>query len=256
MKTKILFISSNPTKNLSLDEEYRAIEQSIQRSPNRDSIELKTKLATRVEDLIEALNTERPHIIHFSGHGQKSGELVFTSNDRTPEPIPLKALKNLFGAIKDSIKLIFLNACYSKIQAEAINEEIDFVIGMNAPIYDDTAIIFSSTFYNSLASNRTIKEAFAQAKVMVEVRHPKEETVPELLIKEGVDDLKLVEVDVNQNSNQAAINQTHNGDGDNIGRDKIVNNSTTNTVKGDLYGVQSVGNGGSVTQTFNIDKKK
>jgi len=172
---------------------------------------------------MEALNTEKPHIIHFSGHGHKSGELVFTSPSQKQEPISPDILKAIFNTAKENIKLIFLNACYSKIQAEAIGEEIDFVIGMNAPIFDDTATLLSSSFYNFLSSGITITQAFNQAKIMVEVRHPNEESIPELLIKKGVEDLKLIKKAENKKSNQTTINQNHNGDGDNVGGNKVIN---------------------------------
>lgn len=94
MKLKILLISSNPTRNLSLDDEYRTIERAIKIGQYRNSIVLIPKLASRIEDLIQALNEERPHIIHFTGHGNTMGELMFT-NDTGYHAIPINALKNL-----------------------------------------------------------------------------------------------------------------------------------------------------------------
>ena len=60
MKTKLLYISSNPKKDLSLDKEYRELEEVIKKSKNRDFIKLIAKFATRIEDLKNALNDELP----------------------------------------------------------------------------------------------------------------------------------------------------------------------------------------------------
>jgi len=197
MKLKILLISSNPHRNLSLNEECRTIEQAIQIATHRNSIEVIPKLATRIEDFFQALNEIKPHIVHFTGHGNENGELLFTNEKGMDyEPISINALKNLFKTTKkDNIKLVFLDACYSKIQGETIVSEIDYVIGMNSSILETTATTFARAFYNSLSTGRTIKEAFAQAKVMLEIKHPKELNIPELLIKDGLlEDIKISDI--------------------------------------------------------------
>jgi hypothetical protein len=154
-------------------------------------------LATRIEDFFQALNEIKPHIVHFTGHGNENGELLFTNEKGMDyEPISINALKNLFKTTKkDNIKLVFLDACYSKIQGETIVSEIDYVIGMNSSILETTSTTFARAFYNSLSTGRTIKEAFAQAKVMLEIKHPKELNIPELLIKDGLlEDIKISDI--------------------------------------------------------------
>jgi hypothetical protein len=229
MKLKILLVSSNPHRDLSLNEEYRAIEQAIQQTTYRNSIELIPKLATRIKDFIQALNEIRPHIVHFTGHGTADGELVFTNEHSMAHPIPVKALKNIFRVTKDNIQLVFLDACYSKIQGEAIVENIDNVIGMNTTVLETTATTFAKHFYNSFASGRTIKEAFEQAKVMVEIHHPNEIDTPELLMRaEGVANVGLKDIiSVDVTSDKDTTIYTHSGKGDIVNGNKIVNNGVT-----------------------------
>lgn len=249
MKLKILLISSNPHRDLSLNEEYRAIEQAIQKTTYRNSIELIPKLATRIEDFIQALNEVKPHIVHFTGHGNSKGELIFTSDRGGSHAIPVNALKSLFKVTKDNIRLVFLDACYSKIQGEAIVSEIDFVIGMNTSIYETTATTFAQTFYNSFSSGRTIKEAFEQAKVMIEIKHSHEIDTPELLIKDkNNQDIRIKDIvgveeeDLNKNKDSHTINQTHHSSGDIVGGDKITHNDSRVKIGGSNSGTIVIGN--------------
>jgi hypothetical protein len=74
----VLYLASNPfnTPTLQLDLEIRAIETKIRMSEHRDSLEAILKLAVRPDDLQQALLVYKPHVVHFSGHGTTTGELV------------------------------------------------------------------------------------------------------------------------------------------------------------------------------------
>ncbi len=67
-KIIVSVFAANPrdTGRLSLDEEVRLIEEKIRAS--RGAIELRSHWATRPDDLLQSLNQDRPHIVHFSGH--------------------------------------------------------------------------------------------------------------------------------------------------------------------------------------------
>jgi hypothetical protein len=95
------------------------------------------------------------------------------------------ALKALFTALKDNVRLVVLNACYSKIQAQAISEVIDCVIGMNSSITDDASINFVASVYRAIGFGRSIQEAFDQGKVSLMLNGISEENIPELLVKAG-----------------------------------------------------------------------
>ena len=71
-RLKILFLSSNPkdTYRIRLDEEYRKVEDGLERSKYRDKIVLKSKWATRIIDLRRAMLDFLPDIVHFCGHGE------------------------------------------------------------------------------------------------------------------------------------------------------------------------------------------
>jgi hypothetical protein len=190
-KIKILFLAANPvdaTYRLRLDKEIREIETKIQIGSNRDSFELISQWALRPNDLQEALLKYRPQIVHFSGHGSSSQEIILEDNVGNSRPVGKEALANLFKILKDNVQIVVLNACYAKNQAEALNQTIDYTVGMNEAISDEAAIMFSASFYRALAFGLSVKDAFSLAKNQLELEGISESETPELLIRTGVDD--------------------------------------------------------------------
>jgi CHAT domain len=163
-KIKILFVSANPagTPQLRLDEDAREIEAKIRSAQHRDSLELITKWAAGPDDLLQSLNEHRPHIVHFSGHGSPTEEIVLLDRAGKPKPVSKEALVSLFRTLKDNIRVVVLDACFSRSQAEAIMGEIDCTVGMIRAIGDDAAITFAASFYRAIGFGRSIKEAFDQ----------------------------------------------------------------------------------------------
>jgi hypothetical protein len=187
-KIKALFLSANPkgTKTLQLDEEIRGITNKIEATDYRDSIEMISAWAVRPDDLLQLLNTHKPQIVHFSGHGSSNGEIILTDNNGDLKPISAKAIQFLFKTLKDNIRLVILNACYSRSQAEAITTVIDCAIGMNESIGDKAAIVFAASFYRAIGFGRSVKEAFDQGIAALLLEDIPEENNPELVVKEGV----------------------------------------------------------------------
>ena len=200
MSLKVLFISANPSMDLDLDEEIRSVQKAINEyTEKRGSIEFIHRPAVRMDDLISALRQEKPHILHFAGHGlDGGGELCLIDDDtKRDRPIPIEALSALFRSIKKkgNLKLVFLNSCYSKVQAEAIIKHIDYVIGMNDAIEDGAAKTLSTRFYATFATGASIEDSFDDAEVMVLTNHYSQKTIPELLKKdESVEDFSLVDI--------------------------------------------------------------
>ena len=158
---KILFLAANPqpTSRLNLEEEVREIEEGLRRSKLSDRFQLVQRWAVRPRDLRRALLEENPDIVHFSGHGTGKAGLVLMDKARQPQPATGQALAGLFTQFSQ-IKCVLLNACYAKVQAEAIVRQIDYVIGMRDTILDDAAIAFTTGFYDGLGYGRTIDDAF------------------------------------------------------------------------------------------------
>ncbi len=135
---KILFLAANPkdTSQLRLDEEMRGIDQVLRQAEFRDKFDIKQHWAVRVVDLQGYLLRYKPDIVHFSGHGSASTEIILEDNYGNSQSVSSRALSQLFDVLKDNIRCVVLNACYSEQQAKAIAEHIDCVIGMSKAIGD------------------------------------------------------------------------------------------------------------------------
>ncbi len=192
-KIKALFLASNPksTKPLELDREIREITEKIRAAEYRDSIDLISAWAVRPDDLLQLLNQHKPQIVHFSGHGSQSGEIILVDSRGEKKPVNPRAIKALFQTLKGDIRVVILNACYSKIQAEAITQVIDCAIGMKDAIGDEAAIAFAASFYRAIGFGLSIKQAFDQGIVVLLLEGIPEESKPELLVKDGVDPEKI-----------------------------------------------------------------
>jgi hypothetical protein len=100
--------------------------------------------------------------VHLSAHGHPTEEIVLLDNLGKPKPVSKEALVSLFRTLKDNIRVVVLNACFSRPQAEAITGEIDCAIGMMPEIGDNAAITFAASFYRAIGFERSIQEAFDQ----------------------------------------------------------------------------------------------
>lgn len=193
-KIKILFLAADPNrpKTLQLDEEIRSITQKIRASEYRDSLDLVSKWAVRPDDLLQYLNEHKPHIVHFSGHGNSGGEILLVDNNGISKPIGQQTLTTLFTTLKGNIRVVILNACDSQVQAQAITEVIDCAIGMNAAISDPAAITFAAAFYRAIGFGCSVKKAFEQGKISLMLEGIPEINIPVLFARKGVDSDQIV----------------------------------------------------------------
>ncbi|MGB5687285.1 MAG: pentapeptide repeat-containing protein, partial [Candidatus Electrothrix sp.] len=193
-KIKVLFLAANPieTVRLQLDKELLEIEIKVRASEHRDALELKPKLAARADDLLQALLEHKPHIVHFSGHGSSEGELIVVDNNGRPKPISKDALVQLFKTLRENIRVVLLNACFSQSQAKAITSTIDCAIGMNKEIGDNAAIIFAASFYRAVGFGKSVQDAFDLGKTALMLEGIPEENTPELVLRDGVDASEII----------------------------------------------------------------
>jgi CHAT domain-containing protein len=143
----------------------REITNKIRAAGHRDAIELISRFAVRPDDLLQALNEHNPHIVHFSGHGSPTDEIILLDNNRNAKPVSKAALESLFRTLKDNVQVVVLNACYSKPQAEAITQIIDCAIGMNKSIGDKAAIVFAASFYRAIGFGRSVQQALSRERL-------------------------------------------------------------------------------------------
>jgi serine/threonine protein kinase len=131
-------------------------------------------------------------VVHFSGHGSQGEQLILMGSGQ-PRSVTKDALVDLFELLKDNLRVVVLNACHSKPQAEAIARVIDCAIGMNTAIGDEAAIVFSAAFYQALGFGCDVQTAFGLGRNALVLEGLLEEQTPELYHrKEAVDPSKVV----------------------------------------------------------------
>ena len=185
MVKKILLLSANPTdtSKLRLDKELREIQAGFERARYREEFEIISKLAVQTEDLYRALLDHNPQIVHFSGHGEGEQGLVLEDGSGQMQLVSAESLARLFKLFQDKIECVVLNACYSEVQAEAIHQHIDYVIGMNQAIGDKAAINFAVGFYDALGAGRTIEDGFQLGCASIDLEGIPESYTPVLKSK-------------------------------------------------------------------------
>ncbi|WP_414573655.1 CHAT domain-containing protein [Nostoc sp. CCY 9925] len=158
----ILILAANPKgiTPLRLDEQVREIDAGLQRARHREQFVLEQKWAVRPRDIQRAMLDINPQIVHFSGHGTGDEGLVFEDETGSARLVDGEALAGLFQLFADQVECVVLNGCYSEIQAEAISQYVNYVIGMKKAIGDKAAIEFAVGFYDALGSGKPVEFAY------------------------------------------------------------------------------------------------
>ncbi|MCP4697623.1 MAG: CHAT domain-containing protein [Gammaproteobacteria bacterium] len=165
MPKNILLVTANPldTTRLRVDEEIREIQTGLKLSQQPGGILLHSQLAARPVDIRRAMLAHKPAIVHFSGHGEGDAGLVFEDSAGNAAPVSAEALARFFELFAVHVQCVVLNACYSEVQADAIAEHINYVVGMNQAIDDRAAIEFAVAFYDALGAGESIEFAYQLA---------------------------------------------------------------------------------------------
>ncbi len=190
---KVLFLSANPktVARADVEEEMHTIEQKVRASEHRDDLTFLPAMAARPDDLLQMLNQHRPHVVYFTGNGSEEG-LSFIGDDGQVRLVANNALTRTFKALKDNIRLIFLNACYSPIQAQTLASIIDCVIVMKETLPNEARIAFASSFYRAIGFGRSMQNAFEQGLASLDLNNLPGSDIPELLCRDGVDPHQIV----------------------------------------------------------------
>lgn len=158
----VLIVSASPLNQdrLRLSAEVRDIRHALQRSRNREDWIIESNEAVTVDDLRRALLDFRPTVVHFSGHGSGHEGLCFEDANGQTNSTDAVSLAKLFHHFKDKLKCVVLNACYSEVQGDVIRKEIDYVVGMNSAVEDNSAAKFAVAFYDALFAGTDFRTAF------------------------------------------------------------------------------------------------
>ncbi|MEG4112470.1 nSTAND1 domain-containing NTPase [Microcoleus sp. Pol12B3] len=159
----ILILAANPTNTapLRLEQEIREIDEGLRRANKRDQYKLEQKWAVRSRDFYRAILDYQPNIVHFCGHGAGQDGIVLEDDTGKMALVQTNALASMFKLFaKKGVDCVILNACYSEVQAEAISQYVNYVIGMNRAVGDRAALAFAVGFYDAIAAGYELEEAY------------------------------------------------------------------------------------------------
>jgi len=186
----ILFLSASPpgsTRTL-LDREVREIGDRLHASSGRDRLQLVQAWAATVSDLSQTLLRHKPTIVHFSGEGTPTGDILLNDVAGAPVSVRGEVLAELFRILAArGVRCVVLNANFSAKHAPAIAHYIDSVIGMSDQITDKQAIEFAVGFYTGLAEGSALREAFDLGCVQILINNLPGSDIPKIFPRENVD---------------------------------------------------------------------
>lgn len=189
-KLRLLMLASSGEGDLRVGREQKRIKDAVQFASGRDSIALDLRPAATADDLLNGLTQGRPHIVHFSGHGNDA-VVVFEQDTDSANHGAIVAADTLAAALRavdEPPLLVVLNACSSATQAERIADGVAaFAIGHSDSIADGDAIAYAARFYASLADGQSIQAAHDLAKAALLLQGTPDFDLPTLYSAEGFD---------------------------------------------------------------------
>ncbi len=207
-KIRILFLSASPwtMSRILVDAEAREIFERIHEGRYRDRFELYKHTAVRPRDLQRLLLTYQPHIVHFSGHGSKRHKIVLAGTHGRGKSLDQQGLTDVFALHNNHVRLVLLNACFTKSQARSISEVIDYSIGTARPIGDKASVAFAGAFYRALAFGKSVRDAFESASAELALTKTPRSRGIELFVKNGISERDpFPQIDVNGHLSSRAI---------------------------------------------------
>ena len=189
-RIKVLFVAADPFRDLArleLEDEMRAIRRALAQGKAHDTLELEACFGTRTRDLQLALLEYQPQIVHFSGHGDGDGVIYLSDAAGRPAAVGKAALARLFDLLESEVRVVVLNACFSRPQAQAIADVVGCAIGTRGQISDAAAITFGAAFYGAIASGQSVQAAYDQGCAVVRLDKKARNEIPQLLVQPGKD---------------------------------------------------------------------
>src|SRR4051794_3987769 len=111
---RALVLYSNPlaTARLRLDQEHRAIDQTLA-TLHLDPATVRRLHAVTLEDFAVAVRQYRYEVVHFSGHGERDGILLEASGGVSPELVSARRLASVLRAGGAEARVLMCVSCFS-----------------------------------------------------------------------------------------------------------------------------------------------
>jgi hypothetical protein len=192
----ILFLGANPFQHLALEleREIAEISAGLERFGQRQGFDFRAKMHVNPADLQRMLLEPglAPRFVHFAGnavveHPDYGTGVLFEDERGKPRTVGGDMLAAVLQQFP-GIECVVLNTCDSGPTALAVGQKVPYAIGMNAAIYDTSAIEFGVAFYEAIAGGKDVPFAFRYARMRLELSAwPDQAKIP-VLISNGVAD--------------------------------------------------------------------
>ncbi len=142
-----------------------------------------------VHSFVEKLETSKPHVLHFIGHGrfnQKEGKgeiALLNFDEKTTRWVQDSDFAEYFSNTKAVPRLVFLHVCesgvvkfesgFAGLAPKLIESGVPMVVAMQHPISNEAAISFGKTFYRQLAKGECVDRAVQQGRYAITVDDPR-----------------------------------------------------------------------------------
>lgn len=163
---------------------------------HRDLVELDVRPAATSADLLDGVTKFRPHVVHFSGHGDEDLIEFEDEVDDFHEGVIVtaRAFASAVKATDDPPLLVLLNSCNSAAQADRLvdHQVAPLAIGMAEEIDDGDAITYAAQFYAAVANGQSVNAAHLSAQAALELAGLSGAELPTLVHAEDIDPARTV----------------------------------------------------------------
>ena len=194
-RLRVLLLGSSSAGDLRVGREQKRIRAAVESALHRDLVQLDVRPAATTADLLDGITKFRPHVVHFSGHGDET--LIEFEDERDDHHAGVIVTATAFGsairASDDPPLLVLLNSCHSARQIDAlVSELIPLAIGMADEIDDGDAITYAAQFYAAVANGQSVQSAHLSARAALELAGLAGAELPTLAAAPGVDPATVV----------------------------------------------------------------
>ncbi|MCY1071189.1 SAVED domain-containing protein [Nannocystis sp. RBIL2] len=167
---RILALGASPRDEarLDIDTEFRELKHKLRDAIDSPRFELFAETAVTTDDLMWCMNAHDPHVVHLSAHGSEAGDICLVDPANKGRPVPMAGIVRALRAAGPNVRVVVVNACFSAKLAVELQRYFDFVIGVDQPLNDKTAISFTKGFYRALAFGKSLESALEQGRAQVE----------------------------------------------------------------------------------------
>jgi hypothetical protein len=136
-----------------------------------------------IDEFIEAIEHDQPHILHFMGHGKFEGEgsiALRQYDESTAAWVTDSTFAEYFQRFQP--RLVVLHACqggevdftnnFSGLAPQLIRMQVPAVVAMQYPISNAAAIRFSRAFYRALTRGEPVDGAVQEGRLQITLGDP------------------------------------------------------------------------------------